>query len=193
MKSQVSLLGLTVGDYFRLCNWQQLPPASNNPLPSKQAKIATPARPVVISALTVEAFFKLCNWQLLPQLEPASDRNNASNSPLPLLESDQGAAPTTPTALPCLTVNEFFSLCNWHSLPPEVRKTLPPPSSEPIALEPLPVEPLEPLAQRVQIFFQMIPWDGSPKIGRLPQKSPVSELIAPPQTDMNLNDLSKLF
>jgi hypothetical protein len=178
MKSQVSLLGLTVGDYFKLCNWQLASPSSNNSLPSKQSKISSPQRPVVLSGLTVETFFKLCNWQLLPQLELVSHDNDTTS-----LEPIQSAAQNPPKSLPCLTVTEFFSLCNWQSLPPEVRK------SQPLRL----VEPKPPLAQSVQVFFQMIPWEGSPKIGELPQASSVSALIAPSQGEMNLNDLSKLF
>jgi len=104
MKSSVSLLGLTVENYFNLCNWQQLPPSSNNSLPPKQAKIISPQRPVVLSALTVETFFNLCNWQLLPKLELVNDDSNVL---VPLLP-DQSVVPT---ALPCLTVAEFFSRC----------------------------------------------------------------------------------
>ncbi len=184
MKSSVSLLGLTVGNYFNLCNWQQLSPSSNTSLPPKQAKINAPQRPVTLSALTVEKFFSLCNWQLLPQLELV---NNDHTETLPLLPA-QSKEPTPPTAIPCLTVTEFFSLCNWHSLPPEVRK------SQPLPLEhKLPQEQKPPLVQQVQTFFQTIPWEGSPKIGGLPQVSAVLELIAPSQTEMSVNDLSKLF
>jgi len=181
MKSSVSLLGLTVGNYFNLCNWQQLPPSNNNSLPPP-VKINAPQRPVSLSALTVEKFFSLCNWQLLPQLELVNDNNND-----PISLPAQSKAPNPPTAIPCLTVMEFFSLCNWHSLPPEARK------SQPLPLEhKLPSEP-SPLTQQVQTFFQTIPWEGSPKIGGLPQVSAISEFIAPSQTEMSVNDLSKLF
>ncbi len=143
MKSSVSLLRLTVEDYFNLCNWQQLPPSSNRSLPLKQTKNTSPKRPIVLSALTVETFFKLCNWQLLPQLEQYDDDNQQTS-----LTPASSAAPTSPTSLPCLTVAEFFSLCNWQSLPPEVRKT---------QSAPLPLKQKPPLAQQVQAFFQSIP------------------------------------
>ena len=177
MKSSVSLLRLTVGDYFNLCNWQQLPPLSEFSLPPKQTKITSPERPIVLSALTVETFFKLCNWQLLPQLEQVYDNDNQQTSLAPV-------SSTAPTSLPCLTVAEFFSLCNWQSLPPEVRKTQP---------APLPIKQKPPLAQQVQAFFQSVPWEGSPIIGGLPPSASRPELITPSPAEMNVNDLSKLF
>lgn len=176
--SSVSLLRLTVGDYFNLCNWQQIPPSSDRSLPPKQAKTTSPERPIVLSALTVETFFKLCNWQLLPQLEQQDD-DHQQTSVTPT--SSAGSIPS----LPCLTVAEFFSLCNWQSLPPEVRKIQPAPS--------LPTKQKPPLAEQVQAFFQSIPWEGSPIIGGLPQSSLRSPSIAPLPSEMSVNDLSKLF
>lgn len=175
--SSVSLLGLTVGDYFNLCNWQQIPPSSDRSLPPKQAKTTSPERPIVLSALTVETFFKLCNWQLSPQIKQQDDGDRQT--------SVAPASSAAPASLPCLTVAEFFSLCNWQSLPPEVRKTQPAPS--------LPTKQKPPLAEQVQVFFQSIPWEGSPIIGGLPQSSLRSPSIAPSPSEMNVNDLSKLF
>lgn len=178
MNSVASLLGLTVGNYFNLCNWQLLSPPSNNYLP-KQAKIISPQRPIVLSALSVKEFFNSCNWQLVP-LQPANDDTTSSLPPLQVESADPNL-----TALPCLTVTKFFSLCNWHSLPLEVCSSQAVYPSQPLPLQ-------SPLTQPVQAFFQMIPWEGSPKIGGLPQAS-LSESIAPAQVEMSLNDLAKLF
>ncbi len=182
MKCSASLLGLNVGDYFNLCNWQLLPSPSHNYLP-QQAKITDPHRPILLSTLSVKEFFGACNWQLILQNE--LDRDNDSNClPPPQVETDL----QNPIILRCLTVAGFFSLCNWQSLPPEVRQ-----------LQPLPLElPESPLKQKspktwqVEAFFQHISWEGSPEIGRLPQATTLSTLI-PASAEMNLNDLSNLF
>lgn len=182
MSSSASLLGLNVGEYFKLCNWQLLPPPSNNYLP-KLAKITSFQRPSILSALSVKEFFDSCHWQPIAQNEPEKD--NDSTSPLlpPQIESN---FQNPPTVLPCLTVAEFFSLCNWQSLPLEVR-------TQPLPLGPeSPLEPELSLTIQVQTFLQRIPWEGSPEIGRLPQASR-SQSIPPAEVEMSLNDLSKLF
>ncbi len=171
MNSAASLLGLNVGDYFNLCNWQLLPPPIDRNVLPKQAKISSFQSPIVLPRLTAEKFFKLCNWQLLPQLEPTGDE-----TPTPFV-----VTPSPLTDLPCLTVTEFFSLCNWHSLPLEVCES--------------PQLPLErsPLTLQVQAFFQRISWESSSEIGELPQTSARLELISPAPGEMNLKDLSNLF
>ncbi|MBW4663052.1 MAG: hypothetical protein KME01_02455 [Chroococcus sp. CMT-3BRIN-NPC107] len=180
MKCSASLLGLNVGDYFNLCNWQLLPPPKHNHLP-KQAKITAPHCPTVLSALSVKDFFDTCNCQLLSPTEPAKDNDSTSPVLLPQVESDV----PNPTVLGCLSVTDFFSLCNWHSLPLEV-------ITQPLAPE-LPLEPESPLTWQVQAFFQRISWDGSPEIGKLPPVSTLSKSISPASGEMNLNDLSNLF
>ncbi|WP_009633984.1 hypothetical protein [Synechocystis sp. PCC 7509] len=180
MKCSASLLGLNVADYFNLCNWQLLPPPSNN-LP-KQAKITAPHCPTVLSALSVKDFFETCNWQLLPPTEPEKDNDSTSPLSPPQVEHDV----QNPIVLRRLTVTEFFGLCNWHSLPLKViTQPLEPESS---------LEPKSLKTWQVQAFFQRISWEGSsPEIGRLPQASTLSELISPASGEMNLNDLSNLF
>lgn len=182
MKRSASLLGLNVGDYFKLCNWQLLPPPSNN-LP-KPIKITPPPRPTVLSVLSVKDFFASCNWQLLTQI--ALEDNDSTS---PLLPPPVASDPSPPIVLPCLTVAEFFSLCNWQSLPLEA--TIP----QPLAVEPeLPKVfiPESPLTIQVQTFLRTIPWEGNPEIGRLPQASSLPS-IPPAEDEMNLNDLSNLF
>ncbi len=189
MNSSASLLGLTVKDYFNLCSWQLSPPPINNNLP-KQAKVIPPQRPRILPALSVKEFFNSCNWQLLPQNELENDKD--STSPLLPPQEVESDRQKPAVGLPCLTVAEFFSLCNWQSLPPAIR-------TQPLLTEPesplpeSPLEPKPPLACQVQTFLQMISWEGSPEIGRLPQASAKSHLVSPSSTDMNLNDLSKLF
>lgn len=169
MKCSASLLGLNVGDYFNLCNWQLLPLPNKNYLP-KQAKTTAPQRPIVLFTLTVKEFLSSCNWQLLPQNEPAVE----NTSPSPLL-------PSPFSDLPRLTVAEFFSLCNWQSLSPGVR--------------PLQFSLLEPkslLAWQVEAFFQSIPWESNAEISET-EASERLLLISPALREMNLNDLSNLF
>ncbi|WP_009630669.1 hypothetical protein [Synechocystis sp. PCC 7509] len=180
MNSSDSFLGLTVGDYFNSCNWQLVPPPINNYVLPQHAKITCPQRSIILSRLTVEEFFNSCNWQMLPQIEP--DEGDYSISTLPQLQAEKDAFPNPSTALPCLTVTEFFSLCNWHCLPIEVRQT-----------QLLPLEQKPHLTWQVQAFLQIIPWEGSPDIGSLPQPSTLSKSISSAQVEMSLNNLSKLF
>ncbi len=170
MKCSASLLGLKVGDYFNLCNWQLLPPPSKNYLP-KQAKITAPDCPIVLSTLTVKEFFNSCNWQLLPQNEPAAEIILPSLPPSP------------PSDLSCLTVAKFLSLCNWQSIPLEVS----------LPSQPQPLEQESPLTSQVQAFFQCIPWEGNAEIGGLSQPLTRSPLISPAPGDINLKDLCNLF
>lgn len=169
MKCSASLLGMNVGDYFNLCNWQLLPLPNNNYLP-KQAKTTAPQRPIVLSTLTVKEFLSSCNWQLLPQNESAVK----ITSPSPFL-------PSPSSNLPRLTVAEFFSLCNWQSLSLEV-----------YPLQSSLLEPKSLLAWQVKAFFQSIPWESNAEIGatKALERSP---LISPALGEINLNDLSNLF
>lgn len=183
MKSPASLLRLTVGDYFKSCNWQLLPPPSCDYLP-KQAKIVLPQRPTVLSALSVKEFFDTCNWQLLIQNEPEQDNDSTSPVLPPPVESNLQNV----RVLQRLTVTEFFSLCNWQSLPSEPQIQL-----LTLELAELPLEQKSPLTWQVKAFFQQIFWEGSPVIGRLPQKSSKLQELIPASEKMNLNDLSNLF
>lgn len=173
MKGSASLLGLTVGDYFNLCNWQLSQPKRNN-LPKQAKKVVSPQRPSVVAALSVKEFFNSCNWQLLSQ--PLLDDEITSSLPL---------SPDLPSNLPCLTVTEFLSLCNWQLLPQEVRPSQSLPVSAPA--------PASPLTMQVQAFFLTIPWGGSHEISESPQISGLSKLNFPAPKEMNANDLSKLF
>lgn len=81
-----------------------------------------------------------------------------------------------------LSVEEFFSHCNWSG------QTLTLPDWLPASSQPLP------LTVSVAEFFRALPWEGNPAVGSLPKPSstpPVSAIEEPKET--TLADLMDLF
>lgn len=109
----------------------------------------------------------------------------------------------------CLSVQEFFSRCNWQGEP--LDQLFENPSSEPTWLltvqelfrqsnwqgQPLtkysnPTRSLS-LTLPVSEFFQFIVWDGEPEIAALPQVRLFSELTSSSSQNLKLSNLSNLF
>ncbi len=87
---------------------------------------------------------------------------------------------STQNSWECLSVQEFFSLCNWQGQPLENRKWHH-------------ADPSERLTLQVREFFQFIPWEGNPEIGSLPKVLSIPDPTVRAPVENTLTDLSELF
>ena len=169
MSSQDSWSCLTVGQFLRLCNWEGKLPEIHN-LPQEE-----PSRENSWQCQAVDDFFSQFNWE--GQLEQPKINSQSINLPhLPIF-----AAIATPyNALKRLVVKEFFNKCNWQGRSLEANRIW---------------EQLDPYArlkQPVGEFFQFVPWEGEPEIGKLPSSATtfLQPKVAP---EPKFTDLSDLF
>lgn len=173
------------------------------------------------SCLSVQEFFSLCNWQAQKEVGElrswgvGEKEESLSYAPLPLCPS----APLffCPDSWQYLSVQKFFSLCNWQG---QTEAPLPLCPSAPLLLCPdswqcLSVkkffslcswqgqslenrnghhaDPSSRLKEQVREFFQFIPWEGNPEIGSLPKVSSIPEPTPSAFVETTLTDLSELF
>ncbi len=79
-----------------------------------------------------------------------------------------------------LSVQEFFSQCNWQGQRLEIPDR---DRSEPTSLFTLPVGE----------FFRLLPWEGTPAVGFVPKAPAVPVTAEPDSTEVTLNELLDLF
>ncbi|MGK7872229.1 MAG: hypothetical protein AB4426_02585 [Xenococcaceae cyanobacterium] len=113
----------------------------------------------------------------------------------------------------CLSVQKFFSSCNWQGHPLKIEQQLADISFEQLSLcltvqeyfshsnwqgQLLGLHSSQmpsslSLTLPVGEFFQFIVWEGNPKIAALPKLSSAPELTPSPSQDLTLTDFSELF
>ena len=121
-----------------------------------------------------------------------------------------------PACLSRLSVQEFFSLCNWQGqtkageLCPSAPLPLGQTSWQCLSVQEFfslcnwqgqPLEnrnwhhadPSSRLTIQVREFFQFIPWEGKPEIGSLPKLPSIPEPTSSRSVETTLTDLSNLF
>ena len=170
MSSQDSWSCLTVQQFLRLCNWEGKLPEIHN------WQQEEPSVENSWQCQAVQDFFSQFNWE--GQLEqPRIDSSQPINlSHLPIF----AAIATPQNALKRLCVKEFFTECNWQGRSLEAN----------CIWEQL--DPYARLKQSVGEFFQFVPWEGEPEIGKLPSSATtfLQPKVAP---EPKFTDLSDLF
>jgi hypothetical protein len=82
-----------------------------------------------------------------------------------------------------LSVQDFFSQCNWQGQPAELLDNV---DEETI--------PEIRLSLSVGEYFRLLPWEGTPTIGSLPKSTPNLDFTEiPPEEDVTLDDLLDSF
>jgi hypothetical protein len=168
MSSQDSWPCQTVEQFLRLCNWEGKLP--ERPYSQKQESF----RPLSWQCQTVENFFIQFNWSgRSQQFQPSQ------NQLQPQLPRVASIAPQN--TLKCLSVKEFFIQCNWHGRSQE---------TSPIGEQ---LDPYARLKQSVCEFFQFVPWEGQPEIGKLPSSAATTYQLPISAIEPKFSDLSDLF
>ena len=166
---------LSVQKFFRVSNWEgQLLESSKW---QHQDQLKTPWQ-----WLSVQKFFSVSNWE--GQIEAREQGN--SGSPLGIRgkwgarEESLFSAPQllTQTSWQCLSVKEFFNLCNWEG---QLLDRNWQDQDQSLYLK------------QVREFFQFIPWEGEPEIGFLLNSSPIPTLTLSDPVGLTFTDLSDLF
>ena len=168
MSSQDSWPCQTVEQFLRLCNWEgKLPERPNS---QEQESFL----PLSWQCQTVENFFIQFNWSgRSQQFQPSQ------NQLQPQLPKVATIAPQD--TLKRLSVKEFFIQCNWHGRSLEANsfgKQL---------------DPYARLKQPVSEFFQFVPWEGQPEIGKLPSSAATTYQLPISAIEPKFSDLSDLF
>ncbi len=146
MSRRDSLSCLTVEQFLRGANWEGKLPEIHDWQQEESSQVNC------WQCQTVENFFSQFNWsgQLLEQ--PRQNTSQSVGLPVPI-----NAAIASPhNTLKRLAVKEFFTGCNWQGRSLE---------ANPIWEQ---LDPYARLKQPVGEFFQFVPWEGEPEIGKLP-------------------------
>ncbi len=169
MSSQDSWPCQTVEQFLRLCNWEgKLPEIRPNSQEQENF------RPLSWQCQTVENFFIQFNWSgRSQQFQPSQ------NQLQPQLPKVATIAPQN--TLKRLSVKEFFIQCNWHGRSQE---------TSPIGEQ---LDPYARLKQSVCEFFQFVPWEGQPEIGKLPSSAATTYQLPISAIEPKFSDLSDLF
>lgn len=164
--------------------------------------------------LSTQKFFSLCNWQ--GQIETGQPRRLRApdilglGSPLGIGGRQKRAGEKEEIVWQCLSVQKFFSLCNWQGETEAGQKT-PLPLAQTVwqcrsvkeffslcNWQGIPLEnnlqhtnPSSRLKEQVTQFFQFIPWEGNPEISFLPKIASIASPFSAPET--TFTDLSELF
>ena len=168
MSSQDSWPCQTVEQFLRLCNWEgKLPERPNS---QEQESFL----PLSWQCQTVENFFIQFNWSgRSQQFQPSQ------NQLQPQLPKVATIAPQD--TLKRLSVKEFFIQCNWHGRSLETNS---------IGEQ---LDPYARLKQPVCEFFQFVPWEGQPEIGKLPSSAATTYQLPISAIEPKFSDLSDLF
>lgn len=170
MSSRNAWSCLSVQQFLHSCNWEgQLPV---RPYWQEEETLQSSWQ-----CQTVQEFFVQFNWSGQPQEFQLSQNPLQPQIPKP---SRVAAIASPQNTLKRLSVKEFFIQCNWHGRSQQVNRIW---------------EQLDPYArlkQPVSEFFQFIPWEGEPEIGKLP-KSATTFLLPIGATEPKFSDLSDLF
>jgi hypothetical protein len=158
MSGQDSLACLTVQQFLRLCNWEGKQQESHYRQQQPQSFKTS------WKCFTLQEFFSRSNWEGQAEAGEIESRGDTYHSP-PRQISWQ-----------CISVKEFFSQFNWQEQPLVENSDW------------QHLDPYSRLKQQVREFFQFIPWEGNPEIGKLPKASaalPLSLVEEPTFTDLS--------
>lgn len=170
MSSQDSWSCLTVQQFLRIGNWEGKLPEIHNWQQEESSLVNS------WQCQAVDVFFSQFNWsgQLLEQ--PRINSSQSINLSVPRV----AAIASPQNILKRLGVKEFFTGCNWQGRSQEANRIW---------------EQLDPYArlkQPVSEFFQFVPWEGEPEIGKLPLSA--TTFLQPKVTpEPKFTDLSDLF
>lgn len=164
---------LKVESFLGLCNWEgKLPAQPLQPQPLQPQDI-----PTSLPCLTVDQFLRLCNWER--QLLESSPQTPNQLLDLPLPNSAVAQANYGQVTWRRISVKEFFSKCNWQGVPLVENKHW------------QHLDPYFRLKQPVREFFQYVPWEGEPEIGKLQKHATLS--VSGVEPEPTFTDLSDLF
>lgn len=169
MSSQDSWPCRTVQEFLHSCNWDGVLTVG----PYWEEEILQSSW----QCQTVQEFFVQFNWSGQPQEFQLSPHQLQPQIPKP---SRVAAVASPQNTLKRLSVKEFFIQCNWHGRSQQAN----------------PCEQLDPYArlkQPVKEFFQFVPWEGEPEIGKLPKSAATTFLLPIGATEPKFSDLSDLF